>query len=47
MAFWPERSHRFSQTKNAHHSLPKEISSVDNEKIEIEFGYDYDLREDM
>jgi len=33
--------------KNGHHSLPKGISSVDNKKIEIEFRYDYDGREDI
>jgi len=31
--------------KNDHLSLPKGISSVDNEKIEIEFIYDYDGKE--
>jgi len=33
--------------KNDHHSLAKGISSVDDENIENEFGYDYDGREDI
>jgi len=33
--------------RNNHHSLPKGISSIDNEKIEIEFRCDCDGREDI